>query len=170
MASLQGNLHSQFRSGLNDLRQVLASLNLFLYKHSTSQRYVTLFFGRYRDATRTLQYVNCGHNPPVLLRKGGVAQRLNATATVLGLFLEWECSVATVQFETGDVLTLYTDGITETTGHNGEEFGEARLLEIVHKHQGLEAAQILRKVEDAVEQFRSGGQGDDLTLVIARAR
>jgi len=170
MASLQGSLQSQFGKVSDDLPNMLASLNLHLHKHTASQRYATLFFGRYCDANRTLLYVNCGHNPPLLLRKGGAVQRLNATATVLGLFSDWVCSVATVQLETGDVLSMYTDGITETTGHEGEDFGEARLLETLHKYQDLEPAQILQNVEDAVDQFRSGEQEDDLTLVIARAR
>lgn len=62
------------------------------------------------------------------------------------------------------------DGVTETTGDNREEFGEARLLETLRKSRDLEATTILRNVEDAVEQFRLGEQQDDLTLVIARAR
>ena len=170
MASLQGSLRCQCGAGASDLPQILASLNIHLCKYSGNQRYVSLFFGRYSDATRTLHYVNCGHNPPLLLRKAGDVERLDATAMVLGLFPDWECSVATVQLETGDVLSMYTDGITETTGNGGEEFGETRLLEILRKNRGLEAAQILRSVEEAVEQFRVGDQGDDLTLVIARAR
>ena len=170
MASLHGSLHSQCGTASNDLPQLLTSLNLHLYKHTADQRYATLFFGRYSDATRTLHYVNCGHNPPMLLRKGGAIERLNATATVLGLFSDWECSVAAVQLETGDVLSMYTDGVTETTGDNREEFGEARLLETLRKNRDLEVTHTLRNVEDAVEQFRLGEQDDDLTLVIARAR
>lgn len=170
MASLQGSLHSQHRAGSNDLPQLLASLNLHLFKHSANQRYVTLFFGHYSDSTRTLHYVNCGHNPPALLRQGQLFERLKATATVLGLFSEWECSVATVQLEAGDVLCMYTDGITETLGHSAEEFGEARLLETLRKNRDLEAADILRNVLDAMEQFRLGKQADDLTLVIGRVR
>jgi serine phosphatase RsbU (regulator of sigma subunit) len=100
----------------------------------------------------------------------GAVERLNATATVLGLFSDWECSVAETQLETGDVLSIYTDGITETTGQGGEEFGEARLLETLRKNRDLEATCILRKMENAAEQFRAGEQEDDLTLVIARVR
>ena len=170
MASLQGCLHSQCGTGSKDLPRILTSLNLHFYRHSARERYVTLFFGRYSDATRTLHYANCGHNPPVLLRKGGAVERLNATATVLGLFSDWECSIAEARFDTGDVLSIYTDGITETTGHSGEEFGEARLLEALQKSRDLEARYILRNVENAAEQFRVGEQADDLTLVIARAR
>src|ERR1039457_1884042 len=74
------------------------------------------FLGHYRDATRTLRYVNCGHNPPLLLRKGGAVERLAATGTVLGLFFDWECFTAAIQVQPEDVLCMYTDGITETTG------------------------------------------------------
>ena len=131
---------------------------------------VRFFLGRYSDVTRTLHYVNCGHTPPVLLRKRGAVEKLNATATVLGLFWDWECSVAEARLETGDILSIYTDGITETTGHGGEEFGETRLLEALRKNCNLEAACLLQKVENAAEQFRLGEQQDDLTLVIACAR
>ena len=64
---------------------------------------------------------------------------------------------------------MYTDGVTETIGDNGKEFGEAWLLETLRNSRNLEAARILRNIEDEPEQFRSGEQGDDLTLVIARA-
>lgn len=170
MANLQGILHTQYSSGSEDLPQLLAAVNRHFYKHTSRDRYATLFLGRYSDATRTLRYVNCGHNPPILLRNAGTVEKLDATATVLGLFLDWECSVAEVSLRAGDVLGIYTDGITDTTGHSGEEFGEARLLETLRKNQHLEAACILENVEKAADQFRAGEQEDDLTLVIARGR
>ena len=169
MANLQGSLCSQASIGSRDLPQVLASVNRHFYKHTESNRYATLFFACYDDATQALRYVNCGHNPPLLLHKAGV-ERLTATATVLGLFRDWECSVGEAHMEAGDILCIYTDGITEATGKNGEEFGEASLLEVLRESRDLEAASIVQKVEQAVEQFRSGEQEDDLTIVIARAR
>lgn len=174
MASLEGSLHSQYssqhRAGSEDIPQLLTSVNRHFYKHTAKDRYATLFLGRYSDATRTLHYVNCGHNPPVLLRQGGAVERLDATATVLGLFSDWDCSVAETRLEAGDVLSIYSDGITETTGHGGEEFSEARLLDTLRKSRNLEAAGILQNVENAAQAFRLGEQEDDLTLVIARAR
>jgi serine phosphatase RsbU (regulator of sigma subunit) len=68
------------------------------------------------------------------------------------------------------VLCVFTDGITETKGYSEQEFGEARLLETLRNNRELEAVQILRNLEDAAEQFRSGEQEEDLTLVIARVR
>jgi serine phosphatase RsbU (regulator of sigma subunit) len=172
MANLQGSVHSHSgRVDSQSLPRWLASVNRHLYHHTDSRSYSSLFFGCYDDDTRVLTYVNCGHNPPLLLRQGGVVERLTPTATVLGLFKEWECSVGQARLESGDVLTLFTDGVTETTGNTGEEFGEDRLLGAVHASRNLEAASILRNVEQAVRQFRSSTQPeDDVTLVVARVQ
>jgi serine phosphatase RsbU (regulator of sigma subunit)/ActR/RegA family two-component response regulator len=169
MASLQASLYTHYSAGSKDIPQLLSSVNRHFYMHTANDRYATLFFGRYSDATRTMQYVNCGHNPPLLLRKAGAVEKLAATATVLGLFPDWDCSVAQARFETGDVLSIYTDGITETIGQRGEEFGEAGFLEVLRKNRELEASCILQNVQQAAEQFRLGEQEDDLTLIFARA-
>jgi serine phosphatase RsbU (regulator of sigma subunit) len=170
MANLQGRLNREAGIGAQDLPQVLAAVNRHFYKHTDSHRYATLFFACYDDVTQKLRYVNCGHNPPLLLHKKGGVERLTATATVLGLFQDWECSVAEAQMEAGDILCIYTDGITEAVDKNGKEFGEAGLLEVLHESWNLESASILQKVAQAVEQFRSGEQEDDVTMVIARAQ
>jgi len=171
MANLQGSLHN--RPGINgrDLPLLLAAVNDHLFRHTEADRYATLFFGLYDDDDRRLSYVNCGHSAPLLLRSGGEVNRLAATATVLGLFSEWECSVAEARLEPGDVLSIFTDGITETAGADGEEFGEDRLSQLLQQTRELEAVAILSHVEHAVEQFRSTAYlQDDLTLVVARAR
>jgi len=171
MANLQGSIHSQDRAfGAQDLPGVLASVNRNLYKHTDAEHYASLFCGHYDDRTRSLRYVNCGHNPPLLLRKHGTVERLVPTAMVLGVFGEWQCSVGETRLDEGDVLTVYTDGIIEARGESGEEFGEARLLGTLEESRSLESDAILRKVEQAVEQFRVGEREDDLTLLIARAQ
>jgi CheY-like chemotaxis protein len=169
MANLQGSLRSYQSIGSKDFPRWLASVNRHFYKHSERHRYATLFLGCYSDSTRTLRYVNCGHNPPLLLRPGDAVERLSATATVLGLFRDWECSVAEVKLETGDVLGAYTDGITEATSQQGEEFGESRLLQTLRQSRDLAAGAILQKVEQEVQQFSAGEPQDDLTLLIGRA-
>jgi len=171
MANLQGSLHNRTGMDCRDLPALLAAVNDHLFRHTEADRYATLFFGCYDDNARRLSYVNCGHSAPLLLRRDGEVDRLAATATVLGLFGQWECSVAEARVEPGDVLSIFTDGITETTGANGEEFGEDRLLRVLQQAKDLEAGAILSHVEQAVEQFRSNGcLQDDLTLVVARAR
>lgn len=171
MANLQGNIHNRVGLTHGDLPGLLAAVNEHIYRHTEPEVYATLFFGGYDDHTRSLSYVNCGHSPPLLLRSTGAVERLGATATVLGLFENWECSLAETHLQPGDVLSLFTDGITETFGAQGKEFGDERLLGIVRQHRELNSTQILREVESALEDFRSGDQlQDDSSLVIARAR
>ena len=171
MANLQGSIHNRAGSGTPDLCSLLVGVNDHLFNHTEPDRYATLFFGCYDDSTRSLGYVNCGHSPPLLLRNRGGVDRLAATATVLGLFGEWECSMSETHMESGDVLTIFTDGITETTAASGEEFGEDRLLHVLEATRNLQADGIVSHVEHAVEQFRSSWHlQDDLTLVVARAR
>jgi serine phosphatase RsbU (regulator of sigma subunit) len=171
MANLQGNVHNRGGIDPHDLPAMLAALNHHLYEHSEVNRYATLFFGCYDDDARSLAFVNCGHNPPLLLRNHGVVDRLEATATVLGLFGSWQCAVGWTQMETGDLLSIFTDGVTEATASNGDEFGESCLLSILQDSRELSSATILNEVERAVEEFRCGERPqDDLTLVVARAQ
>lgn len=115
--------------------------------------------------------MNCGHNPPLLLRREGTAERLEATATVLGLFGSWDCTVGQTHMQPGDVLSIFTDGITETISDNGDEFGEKRLLSVLQDNRHRESSEILHSVQWALEQFRSSpSPQDDLTLVVARGR
>jgi len=171
MANLHGSIHSRAGIAPGDLPGLLSAVNSHLYEHTEPEGYATLFFGCYNDDARTLTYINCGHLPPLLLHKSGDFKRLEATATVLGLLENWECSVGQTVMESGDVLSIFTDGITETTASNGDEFGEARLLSVLQESRNLESAAILKQVEKAVEQFRSGEHlQDDVTLVVARAQ
>jgi serine phosphatase RsbU (regulator of sigma subunit) len=103
------------------------------------------------------------------LREGPSVEKLEATATVLGLFPDWVCSVVDVQLEPGDVLAIYSDGITEATNEHEEEFGEARLLEILRSSRHLEASDIVRNAERVVKQFSPGEQADDLTLLVTKS-
>jgi len=171
MANLQGSLHNRTEVRAGDLPGILAAVNGHLYEHTEANRYATVFFGCYDDQTRGLAYVNCGHSPALLLREAGNVERLEATATVLGLFGNWDCSVRETHLQIGDVLSIFTDGVTEATASNGDEFGESGLLSVLQQTRELETDKILHKIEQAVEEFRSGEYPqDDLTLVVARAQ
>ncbi len=169
MASLQADLRSQCALALDDLPRLLQSVNRLLYESTESNYYATLFFGNYEDATRQLHYANCGHNPPLLLRSGGTVERLTATSTVLGLFEEWECSIGKVQLDSGDTLVIFTDGMTEAMNEEGEEFGEERLIKTLRAHRELSLSTVLINMVTSVQQFTDNQQGDDLTLIVARA-
>ena len=177
MANLQANLRSQYAVAVDDLPRLLASVNRLFYENSDDASYATLFFADYDDSSRKLRYANCGHLPPLLLRACASSQdqapnveRLRSTCTVMGLFEDWHCEIAEVQLAPGDMLVLYTDGITEATNADGEEFGESRLLATLGSNFHLPVGPLLQAIVEAVQQFSRGSeQQDDITLVIARS-
>jgi phosphoserine phosphatase RsbU/P len=167
VANLQAHLRSQSGVLPVDPVRVLEYVNHMLWKSTAPEHYATLFFGMYDDSTRHLAYVNCGHNPPVLLRRQGGVERLTATALVIGLFDTWNCSVGHVDLGPGDVLAIFSDGITEAARAE-EEFGEARFIDELRSGMGRSETDLLRSILANVQQFSAGNQSDDLTLVIAR--
>jgi serine phosphatase RsbU (regulator of sigma subunit) len=171
MANLQANLRGQYALALEDLPGLLRSVNHLFYKNTESNNYATTFFAVYDDESRTLRYVNCGHNPPILLRANGDVERLEATATVLGLFAEWDCAVAERQLSAGDLLVIYTDGVSEAApSEEAEEFGDERLIENIKAHQRQSADEILDQIIAEVQRFSQGEQADDMTLIVGRCR
>jgi serine phosphatase RsbU (regulator of sigma subunit) len=169
MANLQANLRSQYAVALEDLPGLLRSVNRLFHENTPDDSYATLFFADYNDADRRLRYANCGHNFPLLLRAGGGLERLAATATVLGMFSDWTCSVEEIVLQPRDLLVMYTDGISEAPDHSGEEFGEARLIETIRRSCHLSPTALIEKIQATVQEFSHGGQADDLTMVIGRS-
>jgi catechol 2,3-dioxygenase-like lactoylglutathione lyase family enzyme len=145
MANLQANLRSQYATlaalkeyfplAKDDFRHMLISVNRLFHDNSGDSGFATLFFGNYDDATRRLCYVNCGHPPPLLLRGNGeqlTVERLDSTSTVIGLFSRFECAVVEKQLAAGDVLIMYTDGITEAANAEGGGVWRATLAGNCH--------------------------------------
>jgi serine phosphatase RsbU (regulator of sigma subunit) len=165
VASLHASLRSQSRDG--DLVSQLRTVNRLLYEATETNRYATLFLGRFDDADRRLCYVNCGHNPPLVLRRDGALERLAPTAMVVGLVADWTSETAEVALAPGDLLAIYSDGITEATDRRGEEFGEARLVQILQDNRDRDARALLDVVFEQVRAFSDGEQADDQTMVIA---
>ena len=123
MASLQANLRAQYANAPHDLAQVLGTVNKIFFDSTASNHYATLFFGVYHETQRTLRYANCGHLPPVLLRATGQVERLGVTAPVVGLFdVPWECATGETSLAAGDTLVIFTDGVSEATSEEGDEY------------------------------------------------
>ena len=147
---------------------LLKLLNEHLYRSTQSSRYATLFLATYDAATRRLTYANGGHLPPLVISKDGTVQRLEVGGSVVGLLEGMEYEEATVQLEPGDLLVLYTDGLTEPE-RAGEDFGEQRLMEYVREHRE-EPLTVLTENTLKVVQAWIGEQEqpDDMTIVMAR--
>jgi serine phosphatase RsbU (regulator of sigma subunit) len=169
MANLQANLRSQYARAQDDLPGLMRSVNRLFHQSTSSGLYATMFFADYSDATRRLRYVNCGHNPPLVVRPDGTHLRLESTATVIGLMDTWDCEVGEAELRPGDLLVIYSDGVTEAQSDAGDFFGEERLLQATRRHSQLPVAEAARAIAQTVHIFSETTQDDDLTLLVARA-
>jgi sigma-B regulation protein RsbU (phosphoserine phosphatase) len=150
-----------------DPLRVLRMVNRMLCESTDLGEFATLFFGAYASASRRLTYINCGHNPPLVFRTGGAVDRLEATATVIGAFPEWDCALGRTPLAAGDLFVGYSDGLTEAA-RNGEHFGEERLIATLREMSSLAPARLVAALLEHVQDFCGGAPADDLTLVIAR--
>jgi len=170
MANLQANLRSQCAMGLDDPALLMQSVNRLFCENTPENAYATFFFSEYNDQTGRLRYANCGHLPALLVRAGGELERLESTATILGRFPCWECSIGETSLFAGDTLALYTDGVTEASSPDGEEFGEQRLLACLKLHRDLSSSDLVSAVIDEVRCYSPHEQQDDITLIVAKRR
>jgi serine phosphatase RsbU (regulator of sigma subunit)/predicted enzyme related to lactoylglutathione lyase len=168
MANLQASLRSQSALAVDQPETLLRSVNRLFYDNTSDSAYASLLFADYNDVTRRLRYANCGHLSGLLLRSDGKVERLESTSTPLGLFREWNCSMREQELAPGDVLALYTDGITEARNDRGEEFGELCLIESLQQHRELSCQTLLSAVVDGVRRFSPQEQSDDITAIIAK--
>ena len=167
MANLQANLRSQCALALEPDR-MLRSVNQLFFENTNDSAYATLFFAEYDSQTRRMRYVNCGHLSALVLRRDDSLERLYSTCTVLGVFKEWDCEVGECSLREGDILALYTDGITEAFNEADEEFGEVRLIEAMRRHREQSCQELLTSIVDEVGSFSPLEQRDDITLIVAR--
>ena len=168
MANLQANLRSQFTLAREQPLIFLQSVNRLFYDNTTESAYATVFFADYDDTSQRLRYANCGHLSAILLRRNGTVELLHSTGTVLGLFEDWHSPIVECQLAAGDILALYTDGVTESFNETDEEFGEERLIEALWQNADLPAQQLLTSVVEQIQRFSPAEQHDDITLIIAR--
>jgi serine phosphatase RsbU (regulator of sigma subunit)/catechol 2,3-dioxygenase-like lactoylglutathione lyase family enzyme len=168
MANLQANLRSQCAIALNQPQRLLCSVNQLFCDNTPDGAFATLFFAEYDDTSSHLRYANCGHLPALLLHSDDTIERLGATATVLGIFKDWDCEIGECQLRSGDTLALYTDGITETYDSADEQFGEQRLIAALRRHAGSTAQAALASIVEEVQRFSPREQHDDITLIIAK--
>ena len=173
MASLHASLRGQVLSGTGDLGAKMANVNRLLYAASDSNRYATFFYAELDCASRTLHYVNGGHNPPALLRKEDGAWRVFRLADggpVVGLLAGAVYKEQILHLLPGDVLLAFTDGISEAMNLDDEEWGEDRLIDAIRGCKISSAQQLLECIFDAATRFAgTAPQHDDMTLVVVRA-
>lgn len=167
MAGLQAALRGQALSRSRDLSRLMTNINKLIFESSPANRYATFFYGEYRNGA--LNYVNAGHNAPVLLRRDGGVERLEAGGPVIGLMDFAVFTEASVTVHPGDVLLGYTDGVSECMNPREEEWGEDRLIALLRESRDVAAADLLSRVMTEADGFASGAkQHDDMTLIVMK--
>ena len=166
MASLRASLRGVTLDSPRDFANLMHKVNKLVYEASASNRYATFFFAAFDPKTRRLECVNAGHNPPVLLRKGAVI-RLEADGPVVGLLPNAPYTEQSLTLEPGDLLILYTDGISEAMTNDDEEWGEERMIASATAVRNKSAADVLKAMFADADQFTAGApQHDDMTLLV----
>ena len=168
MANLQANFRSQCAIATDEPKRFLRSVNQLFYENTADGDYATFFYAEYDEETRKLRYANCGHLPAILMRTDGTVEKLGATATVLGLFTEWDCEIEEKELKPGDMLVLYTDGVTESFSEAREEFGEKRLIGAIQRSAGLSPKDCVTAIVEEVRRHNPREQQDDITLIVAK--
>jgi phosphoserine phosphatase RsbU/P len=147
--------------------QTIARVNLALYRRGIESRFVTLMYGAL-GADGHLTYCNAGHNPPLIIGSGGM-RRLEVGGPIVGLFEGVQFEEETVVLAPGDWLIVFSDGVSEALSAEGEEYGEARIVQTVQAQTGTEPPQMLQAIFTDVRAFTRGApQSDDITALVLR--
>jgi serine phosphatase RsbU (regulator of sigma subunit) len=171
-ALLMSNLQARVQllaEAPQDLAKLMSRLDQSVSSNAPLNRFITLFFGVVDPAKGVLTFVNAGHNPPLLIRANGTIEKLKAKGTVLGILPDIGYEEQSIGFGPGDILAVYSDGVTESAKADGDEFGEDRLAELLMSNRENESSSIIDTVLEAVSEWTSAGPpDDDVTLVVAR--
>lgn len=169
MASARSSLRAH-AACTSSVRGIVARVNKDLCRDMLPGEFVTLAFGVLSPERTTFTYTSAGHLPPILVR-GDAIRELDAGGLVVGVGPDEEFEEQTVALETGDLLVLITDGVTEAMDFHGEEYGWSRVLASVHRHRELGAQQVAQQMLWDVRRFVGlAEQSDDITIVVARKK
>src|SRR5882724_697259 len=148
----------------------MSKVNYLLWESIERNQFVTAFYGILDTTNRTLTYTNAGHNPPILLDKNGNHRFIERGSVPLGMFRDTRYHEYYLTTEPGEVLVLYTDGVTEAQNPQGEEFGAERLAEAVETQRQLDARELIAAVHKEVIEWTDGrGATDDVTFFVIKA-
>jgi len=168
MSSLHAAVHAQ--ADIHDsLVKTISAVNRYLVDSIPANRFVTLFYAELDPQNGTLSFLNAGHNPPLIVHTGGTMEQLASGGLPLGIMTNADFREGRTKLYPGDVLVIYSDGVSEATNPSGEEFGPTRLYEVVARNLEASAGGIRDRIESALTKFCQGTPAaDDITLVIVK--
>jgi serine phosphatase RsbU (regulator of sigma subunit)/pSer/pThr/pTyr-binding forkhead associated (FHA) protein len=168
MSSLHAAVHAQIGAH-QSLVETITAVNKYLAETIPLNRFVTLFCAELDPLTGTVTFINAGHNPPLIAHASGTMEQLAAGGIPLGITPDALFREGHTQLHPGDVLVIYSDGVSETQNQSGEEFGTNRLYDVVGRNLDASAAGIRDRIESSLTKFAQGTDSvDDLTLVIVK--
>ena len=168
MSSLHAAIHGQV-AARTPLGELVTAVNVYLANNTPANRFITLFAAELDPETGNLTYINAGHNPPLIGRADGSLELVQSGGLPLGLMDFAEYEVGTAQLQPGDVLFIYSDGVSEANNINEDEFGMERLQKVISSNVSRSASGIRDKVESALSDFTgTAAPNDDITLVIVK--
>jgi serine phosphatase RsbU (regulator of sigma subunit) len=168
MSSLHAAIHAQSASH-DSLVATISAVNRYLADNIPANRFVTLFYAELDPESGALSFLNAGHNPPLIVHSAGTVEQLASGGLPLGIKPDAEYREGRTQLQPGDVLVIYSDGVTEAVSPTGEEFGPTRLYEVVQRNVEASAAGIRDRIESSLTKFAQGtSAADDITLVIVK--
>jgi serine phosphatase RsbU (regulator of sigma subunit) len=171
MVTFRAYFHATVINELS-MRVVMARVNRLVHGATDGERFITAFYGLIDPETRRMLYIIAGHNPPLLLHADGTSRLLQHSGLPLGVFMDSRYSESVIDFMPGDILVLYTDGVTEARNARDESFGLEKLEAVVRAASGRRAHEICKAITTAVRDFSSevGGPEDDLTVSIIKVK
>ena len=168
MANLQATLRGQalFTSSAGEC---LTRANKLLYRSTDMQKFATFFYGILNTAESIFHFSNAGHDPPFLINPDKNVTRLTKGGTVLGFMEDYQFEEDLIKLNSGDMIIIYSDGITDQLNEKDEEFGEERLLSVLKKNLKSTAELLIENVFEALNIFvKDGKQSDDITIVVIK--
>lgn len=168
MSSLHAAIHAQ-AAAKSTLAETVSSVNQYLSENTPANRFVTLFIAELDPATGNLEYINAGHNPPLVAHADGSIRQLASGGLPLGIIPTAEYEIGSTRLACGEGLIVYSDGVSEANNLKGDEFGLERLEEVVSRNRTASASGMRDKVEAALSAFtQTAPANDDITLVIVK--
>ena len=170
MAGFRMSLLAEIRNDFA-IRAVMRKVNTLLHESMERDKFVTAFYGVLDYKNRMLIFSNAGHNPPILVRADGGIEQLLEGGVALGVLPDAVYEERPIALNPGDVLLLYTDGVTEAESPSGEQYGQWRLEQLISRLRERSASEILEAVvSDVLEWAAERGQNDDLTLMVVKSK
>lgn len=168
ISNVQSSLRTAAMFAVENIAAMIGAVNRQVHASSHANRYATLFYGVFDAASRSLRYVNAGHNPPMILRHDGSIRWLETSGAPVGMFPDWPYEEVTVTLHAGDLIVAYTDGVIETANSRGAEWGVEGLQKAAIENRHECAGDVVQSIFAAMDAFTGGRQRDDATVAVLR--